>query len=584
MFKFFFSQLLILFSFLLGSLSGFATTIVPYAHLGEGIIASETVVLARALAAHDRFDVGRTYEDMEFQVLNSLKGSLTVSQNFFVRPYSCKMEDGSYWAVSGDFTPEAGRTYLLFLSQQGDFFRPNMLSYYVFEERMRQGDDILIPVAGTQDFIAFPRPDGVIPESLRSYKKATLLQMLSDYNTGAAKQWKGDDAALKYRFQPVQDRALPSGCTVIAGSLLARWQNQNITIKYDQNYTYTTPGVNVNTLLSNHVIPELNAAYPGINPTNGGTITSTSAPYSPCPLAYSTIPTQEIWILAEDPCNSIANLSAGCSGTYGIGGGQYYTPGHTFKGETWATIWKGRVEINNGINCVSSLNILKYLYEHEITHAFGIGHLAPSTENMYAFCCNPINTLDMTCMNYMYDAAAPVEITRFDVKEKGDRVAEVSWQSATESNNLHYTIERSADGVVFEAVGKVEAKGAGHYTWVDHKALQGINYYRLSQTDLNGTTTQVGIKSIRFAGSAVNMILWPNPAKGNTQMIITTETPIDGHLAVTALDGRRVFEQGMSIEAGRWQSELPLENLPAGQYRVTLTASTGLWHQVLVKQ
>jgi hypothetical protein len=561
----------------------FSTSIIPYAHLGEGIALSETVVTARAVSTREQQDADGTYTETRFQVVTTLKGNLQPTASFYVRPYSCKLSDGGVWSVAGDFEPEAGRTYLLFLSQQHDFYRPNMLSYYVFEEKTRQGEEVLVPIAGTRDFATYARPDGIVPEPLRIYKKQAILQLLSDYGNGTVKHWNAEEAAMKYRFQPVQDRALPAGCVLASGSTLIRWQDPVITIKYDQNYTYTTPGLNINTLLSSYVLPGFSAAYTGINPVNGGLIGSGS-PYAPCPLnAATTVPFQQIWLLVEDPCNAMADLS-GCIGTLGLGGPVWYTPTHTYKGEAWLNIRKGRVQINNGVNCLGTIDDLKELYQHEITHTFGIGHLSPTTENMYSYCCQPINSLDMTCMNYVYDIAAPVEVSRFDVRTQGNRVAAILWETASELNSSYYSIERSIDGIDFEPLAKVPASASGKYEWVDRKAFAGVNYYRLSQTDLDGTTRQIGIKSVRFAGEGVSITLWPNPAQQKARVVITTENAIDGVLVLTAPDGRQIHEQSISMEAGRWQNDLPLEHLPAGQYRVSLTTGTGVWHQVLVKQ
>lgn len=580
----FLTRFLIVISFAFGTSPLFATSIIPYAHLGEGIRLSETVVLAQALGVRERNSSGSLYADMEFRVITPLKGSLPAMQTFMVRPYSCAMADGGHWSVTGDFAPEAGHIYLLFLSRQEDFYRPNMLSYYVFEQKERQGEEILFPVAGTQDFATYARPDGIVPEALRSYSKQALLGLLRDYADNSSQRWRGDEAALKYRFQPVQDRALPSGCVLISGGTLVRWQNPDITIKYDQNYTYATSGVDVNTLLSSHVIPGFNASYTGLNPTNGGTITGTSTPYAGCPLnTHPTVSLQSIWLLIEDPCNSISDLS-GCSGTLGIGGPVWYTPGHTYKGETWSTIRRGKVEVNNGVNCLGSVDNLKSLYQHEITHVFGMGHLTPNTENMYAFCCRQINSLDMTCVNYMYDAAAPVEIVRFDVRAQGNRVAVLSWESSTELNNRHYTIERSTDGIDFEPIAKVSAKGPGQYEWTDKNALAGLNYYRLSQTDAEGSTAQIGIRSIRFTGRDVEIAFWPNPVRDAAQCVITAEIPVEGILTLTAPDGRHVLEQQVSMEAGRWQITLPTGHLSAGRYQATLATATGIYGQTLVRQ
>lgn len=82
----------------------------------------------------------------------------------------------------------------------------------------------------------------------------------------------------------------------------------------------------------------------------------------------------------------------------------------------------------------------------------------------------------------------------------------LQWQTASEENNSHFTIERSADGEHFVPAGRVE--GAGNstafrsYQFIDEKPIIPVTYYRLAQTDYNGKvnlshSVQVNAGSIR---------------------------------------------------------------------------------------
>lgn len=67
----------------------------------------------------------------------------------------------------------------------------------------------------------------------------------------------------------------------------------------------------------------------------------------------------------------------------------------------------------------------------------------------------------------------------------------LEWKTASEINNDYFTIEKSNDGKSFSAVGKVDGSGttsvSTEYQWKDKDPAQGVTYYRLKQTDLDGS-------------------------------------------------------------------------------------------------
>lgn len=89
----------------------------------------------------------------------------------------------------------------------------------------------------------------------------------------------------------------------------------------------------------------------------------------------------------------------------------------------------------------------------------------------------------------------PVNLTSFTA-DCDNYYAILHWTTASESNNSYFTLERTQDGDNYETVATV--KGAGttssttNYTAVDNNPLLGNSYYRLSQTDMDGTMRHIG--------------------------------------------------------------------------------------------
>ena len=74
------------------------------------------------------------------------------------------------------------------------------------------------------------------------------------------------------------------------------------------------------------------------------------------------------------------------------------------------------------------------------------------------------------------------------------------WKTASEINNDFFSIQHSIDGFNFEEIGTLEGAGNTNveqsYAFVHHRPGRGINYYKLSSTDYDGTIHEKGIISV----------------------------------------------------------------------------------------
>lgn len=112
----------------------------------------------------------------------------------------------------------------------------------------------------------------------------------------------------------------------------------------------------------------------------------------------------------------------------------------------------------------------------------------------------------------------PIVLISFDAEVSGE-VVELTWVTASEENNEFYTIERSINGSDFFHV--IDVRGAGNsselltYKAVDQKPLIGRSFYRLRQTDFDGSFEYSEIRSVFFESdlSEFNLTIYPNPLK-----------------------------------------------------------------------
>jgi len=85
----------------------------------------------------------------------------------------------------------------------------------------------------------------------------------------------------------------------------------------------------------------------------------------------------------------------------------------------------------------------------------------------------------------------PIELIAFSANQFNCDTLDITWATASETNNDFFTIERSANGFDFEELAIIPSQNSNskelqHYCYIDENPLNGFAYYRLKQTDFNG--------------------------------------------------------------------------------------------------
>ncbi|MDB5269759.1 MAG: hypothetical protein JWP58_2799 [Hymenobacter sp.] len=179
-------------------------------------------------------------------------------------------------------------------------------------------------------------------------------------------------------------------------------------------------------------------------------------------------------------------------------------------------------------------------------------------------------------------APLPVELVQFSAVRQGANV-QVAWATASEKNSAYFAVERSASGQFFNEIGRVNAQGsttARHeYSLLDTAPLAGLNYYRLRQVDLDGTTAYSPVATVRFdskPAGAPALLAYPNPATGTGfQLAALNLTGTGGTVRLLDGVGRVVLTQ--TVSAGSAETTIqPAQALARGLYIATWTTPEGL--------
>jgi hypothetical protein len=187
------------------------------------------------------------------------------------------------------------------------------------------------------------------------------------------------------------------------------------------------------------------------------------------------------------------------------------------------------------------------------------GNAACAALTLNSYCSTPVINVQIggpginTNGNYTPPGILPVELMYFTAATSGHQT-NLAWATATEHNNSHFTIERSSDGLNWEALGTV--KGAGNsevkqsYAYTDESPLPGINYYRLKQSDFNSDYNYSGVEYVEFLNKTMaGSVVFPNPTTSELNLHVSTSSSEDIISDIYDATGRFLSSQKISRTA-----------------------------------
>lgn len=147
----------------------------------------------------------------------------------------------------------------------------------------------------------------------------------------------------------------------------------------------------------------------------------------------------------------------------------------------------------------------------------------------------------------------PVELTSFSAKCMNDFV-EISWTTASESNNDYFQIERTSNGNDWIQIAEVDGQGTKtsetHYTVKDENPRGVTSYYRLRQVDYDGTQEVFPIKSLQPCGDrdGIEIISHNN---GNYQVIFNQDQIGDYQIDLYDMSGKKIRDtKNVNVNGG----------------------------------
>lgn len=174
----------------------------------------------------------------------------------------------------------------------------------------------------------------------------------------------------------------------------------------------------------------------------------------------------------------------------------------------------------------------------------------------------------------------PLRFISFTAKLCSDNNVCINWQTENEINVATFEILRSADGINFTAIGKVQAKNqpANNYNSEDNllnSPNQSKWYYRIKQNDKDGKYTTSNVQKVELENTKTSTI-YPNPV--NEVLHITNIASISS-VQITDIRGSKIKSWTSNF------SSLPVNDIAAGIYMVKITLKNGkIVQQKMIKQ
>jgi hypothetical protein len=307
------------------------------------------------------------------------------------------------------------------------------------------------------------------------------------------------------------------------------------------------------------------------NQFNNATPNITSAPY----FQFSVNPASGCLLAIEGIEIYIWSYANSAGSNYGA---RYMMAGYSTDGGTTWTTWTTGIDYDN-TDC-------------ELSHT-------PAGRNRtWSFTLNTANTVIFRIQPYggnsasntsyevdLYqatllgcaDCALPVQLLSFAGESKSNQNL-LEWKTASEMNNDYFTLERSHGNHHLNWETIAVKKGAGNsnqllsYSHLDENPEEGINYYRLKQTDFDGGFTYSDIIALETKGESKFKVstAWPNPAQNEFNLEIYSQKESVIIINIFDFTGKIIRQYDFNIRKGSNGILLNVDDLSKGMYHLVI--------------
>ncbi|HXD91904.1 MAG TPA: T9SS type A sorting domain-containing protein, partial [Bacteroidia bacterium] len=181
----------------------------------------------------------------------------------------------------------------------------------------------------------------------------------------------------------------------------------------------------------------------------------------------------------------------------------------------------------------------------------------------------------------------PISLISFSAFSNENKV-DLKWETATETNNAYFTIEKSKDGINFnkfiDVPGANNSTSYRNYIETDYQPYDGISYYRLKQTDFNGDYKFLDIVPINF-NSQQDIFVYPSLIDNSTGLNINISGYKNQEVIVVLQDmqGREfLYKILLAVSDNQIFIVDETQSLSSGTYIVRATTNDKIYNYKLI--
>lgn len=186
----------------------------------------------------------------------------------------------------------------------------------------------------------------------------------------------------------------------------------------------------------------------------------------------------------------------------------------------------------------------------------------------------------------MITTPLPATVTSFNGIKQGESDL-LSWETSSESNNAYFNLQHATDGVHFKTIIPVLTKATGgnsrqalQYSHLHTQPVQGHNYYRLQQVDIDGSVSnEASIIDLFREGDQQSVSLYPNPVQDVLYADLYTASAAKLLIRISDMQGKVIHQENILSQAGQNHLSIDTHELQPSHYTVEILSNGSLLHQ-----
>ena len=183
----------------------------------------------------------------------------------------------------------------------------------------------------------------------------------------------------------------------------------------------------------------------------------------------------------------------------------------------------------------------------------------------------------------------PVKYESFTATKSNNNVL-LKWVTAQEFNSSRFEVEHSTDGIHYNLLGVVAAAGNSSektsYEFIHTTPVQGFNFYRLKQVDIDDKFEYSEVRKVSFDIAAqLSLSVLGNPFQSTLSISISSGLNEKAVLALYDITGRSMWIKTTVLQKGINYFSIDGSVYPSGSYILSLNVPSGIKKTVkVVKQ